>query len=147
MYHYESYLSYIHISWHKYARLRTIFDFMTKLKIQKIQIQFLEDREVIWPLTKKPTPDIILKKKLKIIFSHHQVALESWNYNHSTQNQKLTHSVVTVWYRKKPPLTVCFHSTNIADFEISSVVLNQWNRKSRLRISQNSSCSNLENKL
>ena len=46
-------LLYIQISWHKYARLRTIFDFMTEIKIQKNQIKFLEDREVIWPQPKK----------------------------------------------------------------------------------------------
>ena len=31
----EFYLLYMHISWHKYARLHTIFDFMTELKFQK----------------------------------------------------------------------------------------------------------------
>ena len=40
------------------------------------------------------------KKKLKIFFPRHQVALESWKYNDSTQNRKLL----------KSPLTVCFHS-------------------------------------
>ena len=40
------------------------------------------------------------------------MALESWNYDHSTQNRKLHQAVVTVWFRKKSPLTVCFHFTN-----------------------------------
>ena len=63
-------------------RLRTIFDFMTAH---------------------------ILKNH---IFSRHKVALESSNYDHSTQNRKLHQAVVTVWFRKVSPLTVCFHSTN-----------------------------------
>ena len=49
-------------------------------------------------------------KKNKNIFSHHQVALESLNYDHSTQNQKLHQTVVIVCSRKKSPLTVTFHS-------------------------------------
>ena len=39
------------------------------------------------------------------------MALESWNYDHSTQNRKLHQTVVTVCFRKKSPLTVTFHST------------------------------------
>ena len=35
-------------------------------------------------------------KKWKQFFSRHQVALDSWNYDHSTQNQKLHQAVVTV---------------------------------------------------
>ena len=89
----EFYLLYMNISWHKYARLRTIFDFMTKLlklwrssKLKKNQIRFLKDREVIGPQIKKincstflklwfepkmiqtPTWRHFCKKKLKIIF-------------------------------------------------------------------------------
>ena len=39
------------------------------------------------------------------------MALESWNYDHLTQNRKLHQNVVTVCFRKKSPLTVTFHST------------------------------------
>ena len=65
-------------------------------------------------IEKKKGPRLLVTsfcKKMKIFFSRHQMALESLNYNHSTQNRKLHQAVVTVWYRKKSPLTVCFHST------------------------------------
>ena len=71
----------MHIGRHKYASLRTIFDFMTELKLKKNQIQFLEHREIL--------VTSFGKTKLKIFFF----------------------SPVTVWYRKKSLLTVCFHST------------------------------------
>ena len=52
-----------------------------------------------------------LAKKIGKFFSHHQVALESLNYDHSTQNRKLHQTVVTVCFWKKSPLTVTFHSS------------------------------------
>ena len=36
------------------------------------------------------------------------MALESLNYDHSTQNQKLHQAVVTVWFRKKSPKQFVF---------------------------------------
>ena len=62
--------------------------------------------------TPTPTRDVILEEKLNLIFSRHQVALESLNYDHSTQNQKLHQTVVKVCFRKKSSLTVTFHSTS-----------------------------------
>ena len=39
---------------------------------------------------------------------------ESSNYDRLTQNRKLHKTVVTDCFRKKSPLTVTFHSTNIS---------------------------------
>ena len=87
-----------HISWHKNPRLRSIFDFMTELKIKKNQIQFGEDREVTrsqtknWILvlfssfhssqkyfrkTSMPTRDVISLNKIENIFFSPPVGLES----------------------------------------------------------------------
>ena len=61
-----------------------------------------------------PTPfsDVIFKKNLnlKIFCSRHQVALESLNYDHSTQNRKSHQAVVTDYFLKNPIMN--FTSSN-----------------------------------
>ena len=117
---------------HVYAQ----FSFLWKsTKFKKIQIQFLEHREVIRPWTKNKSCSTFYRLSFKPkksgknayayswrhfekkiennFFSSHQVALESWNYDHSTPNRKLHQTVVTVCFRKISPLTVTFHSTNL----------------------------------
>ena len=62
------------------------------------------------------------------------MALESWNYDHSTQNWKLHQAVLTVWFRKNHPkqfvfiLPLLYHFTcswpivfNIYSIEITTV--------------------------
>ena len=71
---------------------------------------------------------------MKIIFSRHQVALETLICDHSTQKRKLHQTVVTDCFRKKSPLTVCFHSTimnhnMIVNLWLLTVVDEKKNRK------------------
>ena len=59
--------------------------------------------------TLTPTRDVILKKKLKIFFSRHQVV--KYLKLRSTENRKLHQDVVPGCFRKKSFLPICFHST------------------------------------
>ena len=67
-------------------------------------------------------------------FSRHQVALESWNYDHSTSTRKIHQAVVTVYFRKRSSLTVFILPVLIWTFENypnSNLLLKSYIRSER----------------
>ena len=47
----------------------------------------------------------------QISITHHQMALDSRKYHHSTQNQKIHRTVSLIFFSKKSNSQLCFHFT------------------------------------